>query len=153
MLTTTQPPADLSHITTRVFLAHPKGRDPTPEEQAKLRALFAKFGAPNAMDPTRLVFVSGSTDYQQNFARCGGWEGWGRSVATGTFYVGHTQQPRYDLFVVLPDQSIGKATADIIRAALAVKKPVFYFDGDRVLAQVSTVAMTSGEFKGGWRVY
>lgn len=135
----------------RVFLAHPKDETPNDAEQAALRQCLVALGMPGAGDPCAVEFITGESDFHANAQRYGGWAGWPSSVATGKEYRGNIIAPRFDYIVVLPRPTIGKGTADIIRAALEVQKPIFFFDGKRI-ARVQRIVYNGGDFRNGWSI-
>lgn len=131
----------------KVFLAHPKDCADRETHRLKLNEYL------NGKMPDVQV-VLGSEDFEANFARYGGWEGWAASVATGMEYEGSLLVPRFTAIVVCPDLTLGKATADIVRLATSAGKPTYYFDGVGDLRGVKGVSRTSEfNFKSGWVLY
>jgi hypothetical protein len=111
-------------IPYRVLLAHPKNL--SDEEIDAFRAEVQR--AILDVLPERGVNVTpGRDEYALTFRRCGTWDAWARNAATGVEY--GTGEPRYHAIVVAPSRGVGKATAGILRHALAARKPVFFYDG------------------------
>lgn len=109
----------------RLFLAHPKNL--SDEEIDALRDSVR--GAVAYALPDRDVEVTtGRDDYATTFRRCGTWTAWAKNVATGVEY--GTGLPRYHAIVVAPVSAVGKATGEILRAAMSAHKPVFLFQGE-----------------------
>jgi hypothetical protein len=122
----------------RLFLATAKGDDPL--RVAEWRAAIAAL-VPN------VTIVDGVEDWTENFHRCGGWNGWAQDVATGRDING---RHRFDI-IVCPHIVVGKATAQIVDAALRMTKPVFHVRRDGEVARVVTVAQEDPEsWKAGW---
>ena len=122
----------------RIFLATAK--DESPDKVAEWKA-----------ELTTLIpgvdVVDGLTDWHANFSRCGGWNGWAEDVATGRDING---RPRYDA-ILCPRESVGKATAQIVDAALSAGKPVLLLRRDGSVAQVAGVTVVDPEsWKAGW---
>ena len=121
----------------RIFLATAK--DESPDKVAEWKA-----------ELTTLIpgvdVVDGLTDWQQNFSRCGGWNGWAEDVATGRDING---RPRYDA-ILCPRESVGKATAGIVEAALRAHKPVLLGGAIGVRRVVAVVQDDPTSWKSGW---
>jgi hypothetical protein len=134
-------------VSYRIFLAHPKDYTELATLRESLDTVLRRYGA-----PVDNVVISGTDDYDKNFARYGGWESWTTSVAQGFEYHDSQLAPRFHAFVVTPDRAIGKATSDIVKGALAVAKPVFYFNGVGLYG-VKGVVRVGGNYKNGWELY
>lgn len=130
----------------RIFLAHPKDYADLESLRRSLDDVLRARGA------TDYNIITGSEDFEKSFARYGGWDGWTTSVSKGTEYHDGQIAPRFNAFVVGPDRTVGKATANIIRGAISMGKPVWFFNGT-LLSTVRGVACISGNFKDGWEVY
>lgn len=131
----------------RFFLAHPKDEpkaDRLAEDLADLLRVEHKLV---------VEVITGAKDYEQNFHRYGGWDGWTASVATGNEYRGTSLGPRFDAIVVSPDVLIGKATASIVNMALKMRKPVYFYDGGKKLSAVAGATRISGNFSKGWQLF
>jgi hypothetical protein len=127
----------------RVFFAPPRDEDPNPADMEAVRAFLQ-----TALEDRHVQVVSAVTEWQENFTRCNGWEGWKDDVATGFRY--GTQEPRYHAIVVVGLRS-GRATADIANAALSVKKPVLAWH-DKNLYRVERLVQDEAAWKTGFRV-
>jgi hypothetical protein len=131
----------------RVFVAHRK------DDALDLGALKAEIQ--QALDAEakgrRTVKVTlGREDYLARSSSLGSWAAWIRDVATGLDYV--TREPRFHAYVV-PDERIGKATAEIIGAALNLRKPVLRWLGDGAFRPISLVQKVAPrDFKSGWQI-
>jgi hypothetical protein len=96
-----------------------------------------------------VTVVDGLSDWNENFARCGGWNGWAEDVATGRDLNG---RPRYDA-ILCPRESVGKATMQIVEAALRVGKPVLLGDAVRGTKRVVGVVQSDPtSWKAGWEL-
>ena len=105
---------------TRIFYAHAKAQGDFLREDAEIIAARwrVKTGTPVRVAP-------GRDDYDQAFATCGrSWDRWIARWATGTRLDG---EPHYHVAVV-PDVSLGRATAQGLIAMLAAGKPVIYWN-------------------------
>ena len=116
----------------RAFLAHPKDTDdPTIEvlKHAATGLLLAQIKAHHGgLTPE---VVTGRDDFNDRAMACGGWGPWAESVATGTGYIDGALRTLYDLIIVTPYQLVGRATAQMLEAALgnanpSLRKPVFF---------------------------
>jgi len=128
-----------------VFLATPKGM-----EEAEIEKYYAsvveKFVP--ALDGIELLVVKAEDDYREHFARCGSWEAWTRDVGQGVDYLFRT--PRYNCIVCV-QQSIGKATADIVRYALEGNRMVVLANESGGFDRVTRVdEMDSQNYRSGW---
>lgn len=123
----------------RIFLATAKG-DSTDKIDNWKRELLAEL--PDA------IIVDGYTDYQANFSRCGGWSEWARDVAQGRDING---QARYDLFVC-PYGLVGRATAQILEAAMQSGKPVVLASADGAQRVIGVLQVDSHSWKAGWEL-
>jgi len=123
----------------RIFLAAAKGDSPdkVAEWKAEIEAQ-----APGA------EVVDGLADWRENFGRCGGWPGWVQDVARGRDLNG---RPRFDA-VVCPRESVGKATAQIVEAALQERKPVLLVNAGGVRRVTGVMQVDSDAWKAGWEL-
>ena len=122
----------------RVFLATAKGDDALRVEELR-QAVQAK--APNA------TVVDGVSDWNENFHRCGGWNGWIEDVAAGRELSG---RPRFDAYIA-PYATVGRATAQIIERALQLGKPVLHVPRNGETLRVTGVECTDFDsWKAGW---
>lgn len=109
----------------RVFLGHPKDLSSlgfTDTDLPVIRGCVAE--AIRSGDP--FAVVTGRDDYLINEARTGGFQGWPLDVVERVDVM--NGKPWYDLFLVLgcsaPPFRVGRATADIVSAALALRRRV-----------------------------
>jgi len=109
----------------RVFLAHPKSWQ-RPYINSRILALsdllVDKYSA-YGKDKADVRIVSGRDDHQRHFR--GDWTAWQENVTTRKDAI--TGRVVYDFFVV-SETRIGRATANILGAALAQKRGVFLWD-------------------------
>lgn len=98
-----------------VFIAHNKGE--SPNRIAEVSA-WAQTCVPGS------VVTTGEQEWAARFAQAGGWAAWTRDVGAGTDLDG---RPRYAVIVV-PSRVVGRATAQIINAALGAGKIVVFYD-------------------------
>lgn len=97
--------------------------------------------------------TSGKADFLARFppGTTPNWGSWTTAVSIGINY--GTQRPNYDVFIV-PAMEIGKATADIVNAAISAGKPCLFWnpnDPDEP-REIATTERTSESWKGGWRL-
>ena len=124
----------------RIFLATAKGDSPDKIDGWK-RELLAELPG--------VTIVDGYTDWQDNFSRCGGWGEWARDVAQGRDING---QARYDLFVS-PYALVGRATAQILEAAMQMGKPVVLASAANGAQRVIGVMQVDAHsWKAGWEL-
>ena len=109
--------------TRRVFLADAKGTDVAVVDARveKVRQLLVDVLG----DAATVEVTPGYRDYALHWHKAGSWEAWGLDVAVGTVY--STNEPRYHVFIV-PSIIVGRATHQIIAAALAAQKVVLHLD-------------------------
>jgi hypothetical protein len=123
----------------RIFLAAAKGDSPDK---------VAAWKAEIEVQAPGVAIVDGLTDWGENFSRCGGWSGWVQDVARGRDLNG---RPRFDA-VVCPRASVGKATAQIVEAALQERKPVLLVNAGGVRRVTGVVQTDSDSWKAGWEL-
>jgi hypothetical protein len=102
----------------RILFCHPKSWDDAQIEEGvrRLREVAAR-----VLPGYEVEITSGRDAYNQHFARCGGWGGWTYAMATETRY--QDGQPLFHTYAV-PDLAMGRATAELIGAALKIGKRV-----------------------------
>ena len=131
----------------RIFYAARKGA-PRHEVEAVMTSIrdVVRRTTNHLVDP---VITSAEDDFNANYARLGGWEGWQREVATGIRF--SDREPGYHTYVI-SDLDFGRATAEILRQALEAKKLVLFFDADRgSLERVERIlTVDSNNWKAGW---
>jgi hypothetical protein len=123
----------------RIFLAAAK--DESPDKVTEWKQEIA------AQAPDALV-VDGLTDWNENFSRCGGWNGWAEDVAQGRDING---RPRYDV-IVCPRRCVGRATMQIVEIALRNGKPVLLADTGGVQRVIGVVLEDPTSWKAGWEL-
>ena len=114
----------------RLFYAHPSSDPPSvvSEDQEKLRELLTKRGA----SPVRITL--GRKDFDSNFR--GDWAAWAEGVISRIHSV--TRKPIYEVIVV-PGQRCGRATAQVVDAALKAGRPVLLWDRESSLKKVRSI--------------
>lgn len=123
----------------RIFLASAKDEsaDKVAEWKAEVEAAIPG-----------VTVVDGLTDWNENFSRCGGWNGWADDVATGRDLYG---RPRYDA-ILCPRESVGKATMQIVQAALRCGKPVLLGGAHGAQRVIGVVQSDPTSWKSGWEL-
>lgn len=127
----------------RIFLAHPKNM---PDEQIDELKAQASAALSSEVDE-ELVFVLGREDFAENFATAGGWRGWPRDVIDRIDF--NTRRPWYTALLVVPHDTVGKATAEMVEYALEKRKPVLTLI-DGVAVQATGIQQIDFSFPGGW---
>lgn len=132
----------------RVFVAHRK--DDSLDLGALRDAIYAALVL-ESKGRREVRVTLGRDDYNANASRLGSWNAWIRDVATGLDYV--TREPRFHAYIV-PDERIGKATAEILAMALHCRKPVLRWLGNGQFRPISLVQkVAERDFKSGWAVF
>jgi hypothetical protein len=90
------------------------------------------------------------TEFESHFANCGGWQQWAEFVATSRDFT--TRKPRYEAIVCISEE-VGRATADIVKKALAYGKPCFIWKFQALSPIVSVEDTDPENWKSGWRLY
>lgn len=130
----------------RYFYAHKKDT-PDSDIDSSVRTLTDRLRA--AIAPSWPRVISGRDDYAARSKVVGGWKGWQRSVAVEVTISG---EPLFDAYIV-PDQIIGRATAEMLRMALGTGKPVVYLAPDGSFRRVlDIVTENDRSWKDGWRL-
>lgn len=128
-----------------VFLATPKGMEDA-EVDAYYQTVVAKFTP--ALDGIELTVVKAEDDYRANFGRCGGWDAWTQDVGRGVDYLART--PRYNCIACV-QQSVGKATADIVRHAIESDRMVVLVNPNKTVDRVYAVeTIDANDYRSGW---
>jgi hypothetical protein len=133
-------------IDLRVFLANAKGDSPEVIADMIQRATFPLRKISNGRT---VIVTSGLDDFGRHFSRCGSWDAWARDVVQGIDYL--SREPRYHGFVV-PTLRCGAATANIIRGALGVGKPVLRLDGAELIIVKECSKVAERDWKAGWEL-
>jgi hypothetical protein len=136
-----------------LFFANPKDMENLADVVASAQA-----AAVRDMPQATPVVVSGSTDYEANFARCGSWDGWIQDVIARCDSM--SRKPCYAAIVVpgSPGVHVGAATAKLLMLAFRVQRPVFFYamrdDGlPGTFRPATRVLQESASFKDGWSVW
>tara|TARA_Y100000034_G_scaffold52694_1_gene64680 strand:- start:120 stop:602 length:483 start_codon:yes stop_codon:yes gene_type:complete len=108
----------------RVFFGHPAGlsSDGIDAASKELRGLL-RARAEKTGRSLKISVVPGRDDHKLNFT--GDWDAWAKAVISRKDSI--TLQRHYDIIVV-PSETVGRATAQIVEAALTVGRPVILFD-------------------------
>jgi len=105
----------------RIFVAHAKDVEDLDALRARVQSL-----ADAMIGEIRTVrVVLGFEDWMANFSTCGSWDSWAQQVGAGRLY--GAPEPRYHA-IVATDTHVGRATEQIVRAALAVGTRVLRVD-------------------------
>jgi hypothetical protein len=130
-----------------VFLATPKDLD--PDEVTRFYTLtLDKFKKIPELETLEVNVVKAEDDYREHFSRCGGWDAWTRDVGQGVDYVYRT--PRYNCIVCI-SQTVGKATADLVRHALEGNRMVVLIHPDGRFDRIwQVVEIDSNNYRSGW---
>jgi hypothetical protein len=123
----------------RIFLATAKGDSPDKIAEWTQELVAALPG---------VTVTDGLADWEANFSRCGGWNGWAQDVAQGRDING---RHRYD-GIVCPYLCVGKATAQIIELALQAGKPVIASTGSQARRVIGVVQVDPHSWKAGWEL-
>jgi hypothetical protein len=124
-----------------VFLACPMDMD--TEEADKIRGDLE--GVLSEIE--HLNVVTSKSDFTENFSRSGSWSSWIDRVIRGRNY--QTQKELFDAYITT-QVGVGKATADIVRGAFELRKPVMMFR-DGMLHRASGVATVDDDnWRSGW---
>ncbi len=127
----------------RAFYAHAgKGDEQTVADAAVCRdVMVERLGSD-------VELVLGRDDHKANFRSSGGWGGWARSIGAGVRVDG---TPRYNL-LVSPSKIVGRATADMFRAALEVGRPALVFTAGAFAAVTAVTDLDTDDWKAGYRL-
>ena len=122
----------------RLLLAHPKDW-PQATIDAEVAALKKAYG-------TGHEIVPGRDAYRLHFAAAGGWDGWAEFCGAGR---GSDGRASYDMILV-PGNTVGRATCAIVLAAVRSGRRVFYKDDSGGWRPVMDVVPTNFGGKRGW---
>lgn len=140
-------------VEKRIFVAHPRALTygPLVELKAQVTALARQLKTREGL-PCEPIVTLGRDDFEANAETLGGWDAWCKNVATGIDYV--SREPRFHAIIVAPAPEVGKATAQIIRAAFAASKPVLVIEpgGAGLIPAQRIVQHDPRDFRAGWRV-
>ena len=128
----------------KVFYAHSSAA--SPKQIVQESAILSEAMGKKKNSPVRVM--SGRSDHATRFRGC--WEEWQKSVVLRKNMT--TGKPVYDAFVV-SGVDCGRATANILRLALSVGKPVFWWNGqeDSVFKKVASIeAQDVEDWTNGW---
>lgn len=130
----------------RAFLAHAKS---DTDEEIQSATDRSRNALREIAKGKTVVVTTGRDDYQRHMSRCGSWDAWARDVGQGIDYI--SREPRYHTIVV-PSERCGAATANIVKVALSVGRPVLRLDGTKLTKVARVVQVAARDFKTGWRV-
>ena len=134
----------------RVFYAHPSGEPPEEILKAKKKVhslIIDKMIRERGSAPAVKV-VAGRDDYKRHWK--GDWTLWQESVITRKDAI--TGKPVYDAFIT-KNATCGRATANILGAAIVSGRPVFFWDGEDGFVRVKSVAVEDPEdWTDGYRI-
>jgi len=134
----------------RLFFAHPRAWS-DEEIDAACAAVLASVEAETGK---AAEVVSGRDDYNTNIAGCGRVDSWCRDIIVRTDY--QSGLAWYAAIVVPRTEGIGKATATIVRLALAAQMPVLeatISEGQVKTRPVRAVREVDAEdYLAGWRL-
>ena len=123
----------------RILIAHAKGEDETTVEGLVQDAKEAVPGA---------EVITASDEWKRTFASAGGWGPWAQQVGAGRDLNG---APTYDVYIC-PREYVGKATAQIVEAALAAGRRVIFGCGGDFSPVTSIIEEDSQSWVSGWRL-
>tara|TARA_R100001594_G_scaffold24461_1_gene48005 strand:+ start:17154 stop:17606 length:453 start_codon:yes stop_codon:yes gene_type:complete len=133
----------------RIFFAH-AGSCSLPEIKflvRRLESVLVERALDGGESPSFRI-VPGRLDHQKNWR--GNWDSWTHGVATRKNAT--TGKHVYDAFVV-NQRDCGRATASILREALRLGRPVFFWDGEDLLNKTTGIqTIDSEDWTGGWKV-
>ena len=146
----TPPPA--ASYAYRFFLVHPKGLADEEMEQLEKDTVDLLREPAKTLGVLHYTVKLARDDYNENFARCNGWDGWIESVSKGTEYA--TGRRRFD-GIVCSGRTLGRASAQIVHHALLAAKPVcaiddWHRDGTGN-ARLSPIFQVVHKDKGNWQ--
>jgi hypothetical protein len=130
---------DPDDATPYAFLAHATGQDAAPQTRAARQALHSLYPSVGII----LAFDA----WVRCGAAAGGFAGWADFVA-GLHLDG---RPRF-LLLLVPDERVGRVTADLIRRFLDAQRPVIAYLGGRLWWVDALIADDETDWKRGWRV-
>lgn len=131
-----------------VFIAHKAQALPSVEALQWLSTTLEKKMTAR-IGPCSVALVSGREDYQHYFH--GNWDDWTRGIPMRRHAI--TGKRLYDLFVC-PDATIGRATASILNACIALDRTVLYVDTDakRMKRVLGTACMDDNDWASGYQL-
>lgn len=130
----------------RVFYAHGSNEDPgkIKGDALSLRKLLESKFQPGEI----IVVVPGRRDFAANFT--GDWNAWTGGVINRKSIV--TGEPVYKIFVT-PNETCGRATAQLLNTAIDNERAVFHWNKETVLERVENVCCVDPEdWSGGYSV-
>mgnify|MGYP003147580589 CR=1 FL=1 len=126
----------------RVFYAHSSG-DPLKdieESKKQIKALITEKIITEKGYAPAVNVVSGRDDHRRHWR--GDWAAWQESVLARKNAL--TGEPVYSMFVI-KSEYCGKATANILGAALTMQRPVFYWDGNGAFSRIQRIDVQDPE--------
>ena len=130
----------------KIFYAPPATA--SPDQVSREVKLLKKVISARGTDNPRIR--SGRDDHRNNWK--GDWDAWQYSVVHRTDLT--TQKRVYDVFMVTGPHC-GRATANILRLALSLDRPVFWWDGEDpgIIRKVKEIEEDDCEdWTAGWRI-
>ncbi|MDO8690536.1 MAG: hypothetical protein Q7R39_11100 [Dehalococcoidia bacterium] len=136
----------------RLFLATPKGMVKETSNAFKATVLAVA----QAEIPAAIIDITtADEEFARSFSQYGGWRIWPSEMGRGLNPI--TREPLFHAFI-LPAPYFGTGTAQILKAALAVQKPVFWLDcgsaetpmPPRLNRRMSIVCVDTRDKKTGW---
>lgn len=140
----------------RVFLCHPKSITDAElvEFTDRVGRAFAgrRLSSGEELTPIITAGRDSARVWEEDHAgQAFNWPGWITHVVSLTTPFGG--EPRYHYFVVGPTTTIGRATADLLRRALAQGRRVFFLGDDGALIGATRVVQNDPDnWRGGWAV-
>lgn len=130
-----------------IFLASPKGYSAGATEEAE-QTVYNAFRT--ALPASEVAVVHSQDAFDDTFGQMGGWDAWTTHIATGVDYEYRT--PLFNAIVCV-ESPVGKATADIVRKAIAARRMVAVLDGTGSIERVTSVScIDSDNWQTGWRL-
>lgn len=127
----------------RCFFAHSKA-----EEDEDINDMVESCEVSlQALKPDSDVKIIPGRDCFAERGRMLSWTGWIRDVAYGKLTDG---SPRYHAIIV-PSLTIGKATYEICKQALAERKPVVLWHGNRFTRVTGLTTLDPKDYQTGWK--
>ena len=124
-----------------VFLAMPHS---TPSDKAELWQAQL-----SAMVADSVNIVLSNQDFEQNFARLGGWDAWISHVATGINF--SSRKPVFDMIICV-HRFIGKATAQIVSQAKGMHKVVGLLEDGKISKVKGVRQVEDDNWQDGWEL-
>ena len=134
----------------RVFYAHSNSESPgdTNKSKKKIQDLIIGRMIKEKGSAPAIQVVAGRDDYNRHWK--GDWTLWQESVIVRKDAI--TGKPVYDAFIT-KSATCGRATANILGAAIVSGRPVFFWDGEDLFVRVKSIAVEDPDnWADGYRV-